>query len=141
MDIYYRDGAFPSRIGSSGETQDNFTSDIEEALWSTAPVRLLKRLRTSLIDKAFCKTTNGEFALIHGDPKVGDNIFIARGATFPLIIRPTKRDRPYHSIKKAFQIQTFYRYVGGAYVHGKMDGEPLREMEAEGREEENIFLI
>jgi hypothetical protein len=31
--------------------------------------------------------------------------------------------------------------VGGAYVHGKIDGEPLREIEAEGRKEEIVFLM
>jgi hypothetical protein len=141
MDVYFGDDQLERRIGDSDESQVNFASDIAEALASTPPVRLLERLEYTLDDKALCRTTNGEFALVHGDPEVGDYIFIARGATFPFIIRPTKRDKPYRSIKKAFQIQTFYQYVGGAYVHGKMDGEPLREMEAEGREEETVFLI
>jgi hypothetical protein len=141
MDIYFENDGIRRRIGDSEEAQANFASDIEGAITSTAPARLLKRLEHALDSKALCKTTNGEFTLVHGDSKVGDYVFVARGATFPLIIRPTKRDKPYHSIKEAFQIRAFYRYVGGAYIHSKMDGEPLREMAAEGREEETVFLI
>lgn len=104
-------------------------------------MRLLERLEVTLSDKTLCKTTDSDFAFVHGDPKVGDCVFFARGATFPLIIRPTKRDRQYRSIKEAFQIQTFYRYMGGAYIHGKMDGETLMEMQAEAHEEETVVLI
>jgi hypothetical protein len=84
MDVYSRDNGMPDRIGDSEEAQANFTSDIEETLASTAPMRLLDRLRYSLRDKTFCKTTNGGFTWVHGDPKVGDYIFFARRATFRL---------------------------------------------------------
>jgi hypothetical protein len=109
MDVYSRDNGMPDRIRDSGEAQANFTSDIEETLASTAPMRLLDRLRYSLRDKTFCKTTNCGFTWVHGDPKVGDYIFFARRATFPLIIQPIKGDKRYRSIKKAFYVRRFYR--------------------------------
>jgi hypothetical protein len=88
-----------------------------------------------------CKTTKDDIALVHREPEVGDYIFFARGATFPFIIRPTNKDEPYRRIKKELQITTFYQFMGGAYVHGRMDGEALREMDAGGQEEETVFLI
>jgi hypothetical protein len=91
--------------------------------------------------KALCRTTNDDVALVFGDPEAGDYVFCARGATYPFILRPTNKDKPYRSTKKALNIPTFYRFIGGAYVHGKMDGEPLEEMETKGWKEETVFLI
>lgn len=71
------------------------------------PIRLLKRLRITLRNKTLCQTTNGEFILVHGDPKVGDYVFLARGAAFPIITRPTKKDKPYCGIKNPFRFRRF----------------------------------
>lgn len=44
-------------------------------------------------------------------------------------------------IKKQLQIKTFYQFVGGAYVHSKIDSEYFAQIEAEGWEDEIVFLI
>jgi hypothetical protein len=128
-------------VGTSEEAEANLTSDIEKALASNPPPSLIERLQSALRYKRLCTTTDGHVVLVLGDSQVGDYIFSARGATCPFILRPTADDQPYGSIKQALKIQTFYHFVGCAYVHGMMDGEPLREMEAEGVKEEVVFLI
>jgi hypothetical protein len=66
--------------------------------------------------------------------------FFARGATGAFILRLIGDD-PYADIKRESETEAFYRFVGSAYVHGRMDGEALREGEMEGGEEETLFLI
>ena len=143
MHTYENDYGFLRRMGESESAQANLTSDMEKVLVSTAPKWLIWHLGSLLPNMSHCGTPNGNIVMVilHGDPNVGGYIFSARGAAFPLILRPTSNDGLYHSIKEALQIPTFYQYVGGAYVHGKMDGEPFRETEAKSGEEETVFLI
>jgi hypothetical protein len=72
---------------------------------------------------------------------VGDFVFVARGAVFPFILRPIGHDETFEETKKTPEISTFYRFVGGAYVHGVMDGQVWKKMEAEGQSDEAIFLL
>ncbi|MCJ1454173.1 hypothetical protein MMC28_004524 [Mycoblastus sanguinarius] len=126
------------RIAKEVEAREPFESDLKEAL---PPARLQKEMRLSLDHKAVCTTTKGDLALVLGEAKPGDDIFVARGSTNPLVLRPRKANETYGEVKKEYDIRTFYRFVGASYVHGIMDGEVVATMDkAEGREE-SVFLI
>jgi hypothetical protein len=73
--------------------------------------------------------------------EVGDHVFIARGATYPLILRPTTHDEPFKATKTALGISTFYKLVGGAYVDGIMDGEVVEMIDGVTIKEEAVHLI
>ena len=75
--------------------------------------------------KAICKTTKGNIALVLGDVNPGDFVLIAKGATNPFILWPGKGGESLERQKRMHKVSTFYQFVGGAYVHGIMDGEVL----------------
>ena len=111
------------RISESSESKTAFELDLEEALTSTPPIRLLRELKRGVDHKAFCTTTGGNAALVLGDAKPGDCVFLTKGATNPLILRPTVADATFDAIKQTHRVSSFYEFVGGSYVHGIMDGE------------------
>lgn len=76
-----------------------------------------------------------------GDVEAGDFMFVALGATIPFIIRPMSNDESFNDAKKSLDISTFYKFVGGAYVHGIMDGELSRIMDDAQFAPETIYLI
>lgn len=73
--------------------------------------------------------------------KVGDRIYIARGASVPLVIRPTAGDKTYADVKSELGVPTFYKFVGGSYVDGIMDGEVLEMIDGVNLKEETVYLI
>lgn len=133
---------FPVRITKSVEAESYFTSDLENALTlSKLWGYLHNSLRSGMEGKAFCITTKDNFAQVLGDLEVGDQIFIARGVTYPLILRPTTHDESLEATKTALGISTFYKFVGGAYVHGIMDGEVGGMIDSVTVKEEAVHLI
>ena len=56
--------------------------------------------------------------------RLGIKLLVRRGASFPVVLKPTVADETFDSVRSA-SIKTFYRFVGGAYVDGIMDGEVM----------------
>jgi hypothetical protein len=129
-----------SQHPAAGKT---FAADLEIALKSEAPTRLIQELKSRLRDKVLCTTSTGHVAFVLGEVQVGDRIFVARGATNPFVLRPTVADKTYDAVKKANRVKTLYRFVGGSYVHGIMDGEVLERVGKfwKGVKEERVLLI
>jgi hypothetical protein len=79
--------------------------------------------------------------LVFGDPKIGDHIFFARGATNPLVLRPVVDDQGFSEVKETHRISTLYKFIGGSYVHGIMDGEVLDMIDGMTVREESVCLV
>jgi hypothetical protein len=78
----------------------NFNDDLGKAFESkNLPERLGAILNAIMRGKALYKTSTGYLAHVHGDVKVGDHIFVDRGATVPFIIRPTNNDDTFNDDK------------------------------------------
>ncbi|KAG4429435.1 hypothetical protein IFR05_015087 [Cadophora sp. M221] len=76
----------------------------------------------------FCLTDSKHFSMIPSGSESGDIIVVLDGAKVPLVLRPVPRnDSPDASV---------FSVVGGAYVHGLMDGEAIT-----GGFEERAFTI
>ena len=132
MDLYQAPNhARKNRISTSEEVRQAFGADLDLARdFSTpSPAKFLRILYSCLDSKAICKTTKGNIALVLGDVDPGDLVYVAKGATNPFILRPTKGGRSLERQKRRHGISTFYQFVGGAYVHGIMDGEALSTAE------------
>jgi hypothetical protein len=141
MDAYPIGTGLLGRIERVPEARRNLLADLNTALTSSAPVWMLEHLRPLLDAKAFCLTTKGHMAMVHGDVEVGDHVFVARGATNPFILRPFANDDTFSELQNRLGTSTFYEFVGGSYVHGIMDGEVLAYMDKLGVHEETIYLI
>jgi len=130
----------PSRHIGSRET---LAIDLETALRSEPPTRLINELGMKLMKKVLCTTSTGHVALVLGKAQVGDRIFVARGATNPFVLRPTSADETYDAVRKASGVTTLYNFIGGSYIHGIMDGEVLEMIgkTGQGVVEETVLLI
>ena len=128
-------------VGTSREAAANLISHMEEALASKPPPRLIERLEDALRYKYLCTTADDRIALVLRDPRVGDDVFFAREATCPFVLRPTAKEERYRTIKKVLKVPSFYQFVGSVYVHSSMDGKPPQEIETEGRKGKVIFSI
>jgi hypothetical protein len=91
--------------------------------------------------KALCQTSIDCLAHVHGDVEVGDHIFDARGATVPFIVRSTENDETFSEAKNSLGISTFYKLMGGSYIHGIMDEELSGMVDAVKFKEEPVYLI
>ena len=139
MDVYQNPSTgFDERMKHDAETWRSFMSDVRV---KDPPRKLLHCLEASLREKSICTTTTGHMALVLGNPRPGDRVFVARGSTGPLILRPASADETYDETRKNHSISTFYELVGGSYVHGIADGEVVEMMERGEVQEETIYLI
>jgi hypothetical protein len=140
-DFYYASPNHRRRIEWDEEAWSTLSHDIHEAKVSKMPTRMLTRIRETISGANLCTTTGNSAAIVQGNVKVGDDIFIARGATLPLIIRAVPSDESTNIADSAVDPLRFYRFIGGSYIHGSMDGQILDEREAEGIADETVFLI
>ena len=128
MDLYQSPNhSRKTRISTSEETRQAFEADLHlaQSPSTPSPAKFMRILCACLDAKAICTTTNGNIALVLGDVNPGDLVFVAKGATNPFILRPAKGGEALERQKKTHSVSTFYQFVGGAYVHGIMDGEVL----------------
>lgn len=130
----------PQRLLRCAESHNALESDLQQAHTAKPPMRLTDRLFLSLHRKTLCKTTKGNLALALGDVKNGDIVFVARGASMPFILRSTTSKEVRH-LGRSKSNPMYYRFVGGSYVHGIMDGEVARLMDSRELEERSVFLI
>ena len=101
------------------------SSDLNKARLQRPPFRLLKRLEVTLDGKIVCLTSHGNIAVAIGQARVGDLIYVVRGATNPFIPPPASLAKISGIVGSASPNPKFYEFVGGAYIHGIMDGEVL----------------
>ena len=95
-DVYTRDDESRARIEWDQGARNNFDSDVEAlTIQGSMPERLHLLVRISLHQKYFVTTTEGSLALIQGLAEVGDDIFIARAAALPIVLRSTVRNGAY----------------------------------------------
>ncbi|KAH6716700.1 heterokaryon incompatibility protein [Leptodontidium sp. MPI-SDFR-AT-0119] len=85
-------------------------------------------IREMLESWQFCLTDSKHFSMIPAGSVSGDIIVVLDGAKVPLVLRPVPSDDSPNT--------TGFSVVGGAYVHGLMDGEVIT-----GGFEERAFTI
>jgi hypothetical protein len=90
--------------------------------------------------KKFCLLSGGLMVLVYGDTSPGDILFIARGASVPLVIRPTSPHSRLGGFIRGRSIIEEFAFVGGAYIYGAMDGQLIPEIDRMGGEQ-SIRLI
>ncbi|KAK0118338.1 hypothetical protein ONS95_012628 [Cadophora gregata] len=89
-------------------------------------LRCYRMTSTMLMDWRFCITDSKHFSMIPISSEPGDVLVVLDGAKVPIVLRPL----PDEVTLEKFQV------VGGAYVHGLMDGEANA-----GRWKEREFCI
>jgi hypothetical protein len=118
MDQYQGALKGSAKIGNDKEAENNLNSESDKV-----PERLISTLSRTMENKTVCTTTKSNLAHACGDVEAGDYIFVACGAAIPFIIRPISNDESFNDTKKSLEISTFYKFVGGAYVHSIIDGQ------------------
>jgi hypothetical protein len=58
----------------------------------------------------------------------------------PYVLRPTERNEAHPTLEQTINTP-FYEFVGGGYVHGVMDGQPLAEMELKDIGDTTVYLV
>jgi len=76
---------------------------------------------------------SGQYAMVPLETKEGDSVVVLRGAKVPLVVRAI--DTSDRESKDGL-----FTIVGGAYVHGFMDGEAKVQVE-KGFLEEEMFTL
>ena len=89
------------------------------------------RQAESLIDptqrlRRLCMTVNDRFGWMPSSAEIGDDIVIFHGARMPFVIRPVSQG-PVESVGEAIH----YELIGECFLHGVMDGEAVREDQAQ----------
>jgi hypothetical protein len=143
MDLYSEHGPFHEhRMTGNQALSQYFLQDIKTALSSNSapPNRLIELLQSLLNMKKFCFLSGGQMALVNGNAEIGDILFIARGASVPLIIRPTNPSFRLGK-RRADDPDPEFTFVGGAYMAGVMDGEVVQEMDKMNIKDESIRLV
>ena len=139
-----------------------FENDAATAIrTSIPPPQLLDHLYTTINMKSFCITEKGALGISLGEPRAGDRIFVARGATCPLVLRPVfssrrTTDRTGHKstrkrdvIKRLFGGRKTealfngdrYTLIGGAFFEGIMDGEVIDMKERKNVWDDVVYLV
>ncbi|CAH0045027.1 unnamed protein product [Clonostachys solani] len=113
----------------NGILSGNDSVNPEMGFWSEIEPPNHEMIRRNSRHWTFDVTKNGLFTMMqHAQP--GDVIACVRGARVPLILRPRgKLDK-----------RDVYTYVGTAYVHGFMDGEAQKRVEARRLKEKGVLL-
>lgn len=140
-DLYDESPDVRKRIEWNAQARSNLLQDINLAKVSKMPTRLLQTVRLTLVGTNFCTTTSNSVAVVYGNVQVGDDIFIARGAALPFIIRAVKNNGSTDAVGSTHNTSRLYSFVGGSYVHGSMDGQILEEREAKGIPDETVVLV
>jgi hypothetical protein len=142
MNMYSKNRPFYQCMSGDRALRKQFMQDIETALISNSapPERLIRRLQITLHRKKLCLLSGGRMASVHGDAKIGDILFIARGASVPLIIRPIDPSFKLGK-RRADDPDPEFTFVGGAYMAGVMNGEVVQEMDKMNFKDESIRLV
>jgi hypothetical protein len=127
------------RIDHDADSLCNFQADLVTAM-STGkiPTRAFPGFMAAFNQTILCVTSTGRVAMVLGDVEVGDCVFAVRGVTMPFFLRPTTPDDSYSGVKERLGIKRFYKFVGGSYVHGIMDGEVFNMVDGTTLREECI---
>lgn len=118
-------------IQSEQPVAEDVYANLCGAATSSVPESVLLVIWTTLNGKKLAVLNNGDLALVNGDPEQGDLVFVAEGASLPLVIRPVNRSFAIGDAKNKNEINTNFEFVGGAYIHGLMDGELVERQEGE----------
>lgn len=143
----YKDTTYvTSRIKGNQELESEFARDIQAALVSSSPTKkLLGHLESSVSDEIFCVTSDNKMALVYGGAQKGDHVFLAKGASLPLIIRPIKPPRQgflrTKGEEKKKKEEQEYVLVCSAFIYEYMDGEPFKELEGSDRPRDKVILV
>ena len=143
MDVYQKQGSptYRIRISKDLEAKKIFFSDLRDAVRGSISKDFESKLRQQKLS-ILCMTGEGSLAVVQGEVEIGDRVFVARGATYPFILRPVEADGNKSASKNRTDTGLAeYRLIGGAFVDGIMDGEVIA-MVSEGKvKEESIFLV
>jgi Heterokaryon incompatibility protein (HET) len=109
------------RLNSRGYSCSDVLQQYEEAklIFSNPPQERRGKSMTSwgtdwfdlMPEYSFCKTTKGYACLIPESTSATDEVFMFQGSDLPFVLRPFPT------------LPGYYRFVGGCYVHGLMEGE------------------
>ena len=146
LDSYPLEGSY-ARISHSEEIKRAFLDDLnatEKTENGTLTFNFRERLKHLPGNICLCTTSDDRLAAVVGDLQPGDRIFVAHGASIPLILRgPSKiRENDYICNSCDDMIgSSCYTFVGGSYVDGIMDGEVLKMINDGKLKEETVFLM
>jgi hypothetical protein len=126
-DLYSSIMSFRSRIEQSGQARSALQHDINLLRVSSMPAKMLNAVRKTSISAQLCTTTGNSVANVEGNVEVGGDIFVARGASIPLIICAVHSVKSSNFVNSAVDPARLYRLIGGSYVHRNMDGQILDE--------------
>ena len=113
---------FNDRISKSSKAREAFEKDFMN---TSAPAIMAQRLDSALSHKVLCTTSTENIAHVQGTPVPGDQIFVARGASVPLVILAADADESYDETIREHQVSELCSFVGGAYVDRIRDGEVI----------------
>ena len=146
-DIYMRSGDHLynfERMSEYKEAYELLVQDTEALLpWHDEPrSAFLNWLRGSMHDNSIYSTERGDFVKAHRSVQIGDEIFVARGCSVAMVLRPVSEAQVQAATGHLGGTQIPVReFVAGAYVHGIMDGEAIQQVNDGKIEEQEVLLI
>ena len=133
-----------ARISHSEDIKRAFLDDLDATRRGKLTFNFRERLKHLPDNICLCKIADDRLAVVVGDLQRGDRIFVARGASIPLILRGPSRFRKNGYICDSCDGMTgssCYTFVGGSYVDGIMDGEVLDMIDDQRLREEDVLLV
>ena len=117
--------------------------DVTEALSQDDPKpAFLNWLRISMHDNSIYTTDQGYFVKAPRRVRIGDEIFVARGCSIAMVLRPVSEAQVQAATGHLEGTNNPVRqFVAGAYVHGIMDGEAIQQVNDGNVEEQEVLLI
>jgi hypothetical protein len=112
----YRDLYLRWRYGRVGDLKEDGRSFAQCVLWGPA--------LNTLAGWTFAVMRNGYFARVQPDAKQDDMVVLLQGSAVPVILRPVNIAE-YRQEGDRIQVDSAWRLIGTAYVHGIMDGEAV----------------
>lgn len=113
-----------------------------------APECMMERFHDCLSGRALCLTTDRLLVLTPSNADVGDRVFLAKGASMPLVLRAVgkKREIVWETLREGSGKQIVeeveeYSLLDAAYVYRYMDGSEMRDLVDAGTAVVTVVLI
>ena len=117
----------------SGSVQEMQDREIDARIADSVPeVGKIEALKKMSYKWRFTVTDTGFYSLVPKQARAGDEVLVLHGGKVPMVLRPV-RDISGNG-------EACYEVIGGAYVHGFMDGQAAQWAER-GELEEGIFTL
>jgi hypothetical protein len=115
-------GEFP--IERAKPVHETYLDDLRSAPESKARGPVIESFKSIVPNHAFFVTKKGYIGMGPLDTRPGDQVWVLYGGLVPFVLRGVGADKRNGEARE-------FTLVGDAYVHGVMDGEAVRDGEAE----------